>query len=74
MFPAVVQCSGGKGGLRKTEANSRKVLLGVALGQHLGNSPLRGEYTPCLTFHVCAAQVEVRDALGKLIDIAYHVR
>ena len=51
-----------------------KFFLGVALGQHLGNSPLRGEYMPCLTFHLCAGQVEVRNALGKLIDIAYRVR
>ena len=56
--------------MRRNEEHSGKVLLGVALGQHLGISPLCVGRMPRLTFQVRANQVEVRDALRKLINIA----
>ena len=46
--------------------------LSVALGQHLGISP--DVVDVCLasrTFQVRFGQVEVRDALRKLVDVAY---
>ena len=60
--------------MKRNEEYFRKVFVVVALRQHLGISPLRVGRMPRLTFQVRAAQVEVRDALRKLIDIAYHVR
>ena len=36
----------------------------------MGVSTLRVGRMPRLTYHACVGQVEVRDALGKLIDVA----
>ena len=44
--------------------------LSDALGQHLGSPDVVDVLMPCLTFQVRVGQVEVRDALGKLIDVA----
>ena len=46
------------------------VAVMCCLGATSGNQPRRGGCMPCLTFQVRARQVEVRDALGKLDDVA----